>query len=265
MDTIEQLPFTNPALPLWREAFAGADWVRLHMSPTYVGWGVPKGSGEPVVLVPGFLASDASMLELKLWLERMGYRSYFAGFGRNTRCPKDLTENLCERVEQVRLETEEPVTLIGHSLGGCLARSAARACPDNVKHVVTLGSPVSGVQVHPLVMAAGERVRRGRCDATCYLPMMMPLPEGVTETSIFSKTDGIVDWRTCAARGARAVEVTGTHIGMVWNPQVYREIALALSWDDEPTEPTQQPRLARRAAKRCRRHPKAGASLPRAA
>lgn len=242
--------FTNPQLPIWREAFAGADWMRLHMSPTYTGWGVRKGRGEPVVLVPGFLASDASMVELKLWLERMGYRSYFARFGRNTGCPKELTEKLCERVEQAQCETEEPVTLIGHSLGGCLARSAAIACPENVKQVVTLGSPVNGARVHPLVMAAGEYVRRGECDATCYLPMMLPLPPGVTETSIFSKTDGIVDWHTCTARGARAVEVSGTHIGMVWNPQVYREIARALAPDDEPTEPAHLPRVAHPATRR---------------
>ena len=242
----QTVQYANPNLPLWREAFAGGDWVRLHFSPVYIGIGVTKGEGEPVVLVPGFTASDQSLLELKVWLERMGYRAYYSGLGRNVGCPTDLTKALCETVERAYTETGQKVTLIGHSLGGCIARATAIRCPKHIARVVTLGSPVRGVAVHPLVLAAGERLNQGDCDEACYLPMQAELPGGIAETCIYTKTDGVVDWRTCATAASRKIEVSGTHVGLIWNPEVYREIGRVLAEGVEPTAARlQRPRTCR--------------------
>jgi pimeloyl-ACP methyl ester carboxylesterase len=229
--------YANPNLPLWREAFAGADWMRLRFSPVYVGIGVARGDGQPVVVVPGFTARDESLLELKVSLERMGYRAYYSGLGRNVGCPADLTGTLLETVERAYAHTGQKVNLVGHSLGGCLARAVAIRCPDTVAHVITLGSPVRGASVHPWVLAAGEMLGHGDCDETCYLPMQAELPRDVGETCIYTKTDGVVDWHTCATRASRKIEVNGTHVGLIWNPQAYREIARVLADGHEPTAP----------------------------
>jgi pimeloyl-ACP methyl ester carboxylesterase len=182
----------------------------------------------------------------------MGYRAYYSGLGRNVGCPKDLTETLCETVDRAHAETGKKVTLVGHSLGGCLARAVAIRCPDNVAHVITLGSPVQGASVHPWVLAAGEMLGRGDCDETCYLPMQAELPRGIGETCIFTKTDGVVDWHTCATRASRKVEVSGTHVGLIWNPQAYREIARVLAAAHEPTAPlAMRPRRHRPAQRSC--------------
>jgi pimeloyl-ACP methyl ester carboxylesterase len=220
----------------------------------YIGIGVVKGEGEPVVLVPGFAASDNSLLELKVWLERMGYRAYYSGLGRNVGCPTDLTKTLCEAVERAYSETGQKVTLVGHSLGGCIARATAIRCPKHIARVVTLGSPVRGVAVHPLVLAAGDYLGHGECDEGCYLPMQADLPRGIDETCVYTKTDGVVDWRTCATARSRKVEVSGTHVGLIWNPEVYREIGRVLAAGVEPTKPKVQRLQVCRPTKLARRH-----------
>lgn len=215
-------------LPLWREAFAGVDWWELHFSAAYAGVGVPRGSGEPVVLVPGLMARDESMLELKCWLERMGYDSRHSEIGRIAGCPEALAEQLSARVGEVFSRTNKPVTIIGHSLGGCLARRVAMMRPEQVRHIITLGSPVQGASVHPAILALRETP--SHCGIKCYRHLQAALPPGISETCIFTKTDGVVDWRTCTrATRSRNVEVRSTHVGLVWNGQVFGEIGRTLA------------------------------------
>ncbi len=105
---------TQPAdLPIWRELFFGAEWLGLVLSPVYRGDGVPKGSRQPVILVPGFLASDASMHELHLWLERVGYDAHVGGIGRNIDCPDVELARLLEQIEKVSRATAQTVRLVG--------------------------------------------------------------------------------------------------------------------------------------------------------
>jgi len=216
-------------LPLWRELFAGVDWLALRLSPIYFGLGAQRGDGSPVVVVPGLFGSDAYLKELHSWLNRIGYKAYFSGIGVNARCPKLLTRRLLETVERAAREAGRPVRLIGHSLGGLLARGAALQRPDLICQVITLGSPVNGVRTHPLVAAAAQHVGRS-CTPGCVNDLQAPLSESVAEVSIFSKTDGVLDWRTCIRDDGRpAREVAGTHGGLVANPQVYRELSQLLS------------------------------------
>jgi pimeloyl-ACP methyl ester carboxylesterase len=227
---IKRTHYMNPWLPLWREQFAGLDWLCLRGSGEYRGRGLPKGDGEAVVLVPGFMASDVCFGELASWLKRMGYTPYLSNVGRNMDCADVVLERLLETVDKAHAETGARVTVIGHSLGGLLGRGVALARPGAVARVITLASPVNGVRVHPAVVLASELARID-CDGSCAAPMQRPLPAGVAEYNVFSKRDGIVDWRTCVSDGATPVEVRGTHVGMIVNRAVYAAIANALATD----------------------------------
>lgn len=230
-------------MPIWRETLVGLDWLSLRMSPVFYGYGVTHGDGAPVVLVPGFLASDWYLLELYYWLRRIGYRPYLSRIGRNAECLEVLSERLFKTIETAQAETGRPVHLIGHSLGGMLSRSAACQRPDRIASVITLGSPFRGVRSHPLVMHASRAVRARlhrqrqqpdcftgycRCDAVTALQTLPP--PSLPQIAIFTRSDGIVDWRACINDNpATDFEVPGTHIGLAFNPAVYRLIAQRLA------------------------------------
>ena len=206
--------------------------------PLFYGCGVPRGDGAGVVLVPGFLGTDWYLLELHGWLGRLGYRSHLSRIGRNAECLDLLSGRLLETVERAREATGRPVHLIGHSLGGMLTRSLATRRPDLVASVVTLGSPFRGVRSHPLVLLVSERVRArvrrddrpdcytGYCRCEAVTGLEGAFPASVPQLAVYTRTDGIVDWRMCLGDDpASNVEVTGTHVGLVANPAVYRAVA----------------------------------------
>jgi len=235
--------------PIWLEALFPVDWLALHLSPVYYGFGVPRGHGEPVVVVPGFLGDDRYLTELYLWLRRVGYRPYFSGIGRNVDCPEILTQRLLMTVHQAHQETGKDVTIVGHSLGGMLARGAAHRAPSLVKHVITMASPFRGVQAHPMVLSVanfvrsnivGERKRRREVTSKCFTPQCScefvttmrdeERPHGFERDAIYSKCDGVVDWRVCVEDEENLNhEVTATHIGMAFNPDVYRKLGNLLA------------------------------------
>jgi len=235
-------------VPIWREALAGLDWLALRASPIFYGCGAPRGDGAPVVVVPGFLGTDLYLLELSLWLGRIGYRPYRSSIGRNDECIDVLARRLLGTIERAHEETGRTVHLIGHSLGGMLSRAAAVRRPEDIASVITLGSPFRGVRSHPLVMDAVRAVRarvlqEGRrpecytghcgCDGISAFWAVPPVPH----IAVYTKTDGIVDWRVCVNDDpAIDFEVSGTHVGLVFNPAVYRLIAARLA--ATPSEPT---------------------------
>jgi pimeloyl-ACP methyl ester carboxylesterase len=239
--------------PIWMEALFPLDWLALHASPVYYGFGVPRGHGEPVVVVPGFLGSDRYLTELVLWLRRINYRPYFSGIGRNVDCPELLTQRLLITVEQAFDDTHQKVTIVGHSLGGMLARATGHRAPSLVKQVITMGSPFRSVRAHPVVLSAAnlvrsnivrERRQRREVTNTCFTPecscgfvttLKQEAEDGFRSrpferAAIFSKCDGIVDWRSCIEEEDEFNrEVTSTHIGMAFNPDVYRTLANLLA------------------------------------
>jgi triacylglycerol lipase len=234
--------------PIWREALFGADWLALHLSPVFAGCGVPRGRGEPVVLVPGFLASDISMVELHQWLSRLGYRPYFSQIGRNADCPDHLATALLESVRHAQRETGQQVRLIGHSLGGMLARSVALSFPEHVAMVLSLGSPFRDVvRAHPMVLGAADTLRQmsrsgriganirpscfsGHCTCPFTKNMLNPEDYQVPHFAVFSRNDGVVDWQSCLETEEDLNdEVHSTHIGMAFSPEVYRVIGRRLA------------------------------------
>jgi len=239
------------SLPIWREGLAGLDWLALRAAPVFYGYGVPRGDSSATVLVPGFLGTDWYLLELYGWLARLGYRPYLSRIGRNADCLDLLSTRLLQTVERARAGTGRPVHLIGHSLGGILARSLATRHPELVASVTTLGSPFRGIRSHPFVLLASDRVRAqvrrddrpdcytGYCRCPAVSGLEAPFPTSVPQLAVFTRTDGIVDWRVCVTDDAAAnVEVAGTHVGLVANPGAYRAIAHHLAAARRPAATT---------------------------
>lgn len=248
-DPFSQDPSVGPAnTPMWREVFAGWDWLSLHLSPTWAGCGLPRGRGEPVVVVPGFLGSDTYLIELYSWLARMGYRPYFSNIGQNADCPDHLANVLLHTVKLAHEETGQKVRLIGHSLGGMLARTVALEYPEHVAGVISMGSPIrDSVRAHPMILSAVEAIRRGsrrggagsnikpscfsgHCTCTFVKNMLAPEAFRVPHFAIFSKHDGVVDWKECMEDDdSLNDEVDSTHVGMAFHPGVYRALARRLA------------------------------------
>jgi triacylglycerol lipase len=234
-------------ISIWKEVLFGAELLLLHASPVYYGLGIPRGDGSAVVVIPGFLGSDFYLSHLHAWLGRIGYRSYTSGIGLNAECPNLLIRHkLNEVVETALSDTGRKIHLIGHSLGGIIARAVAAQRPECVASVITLGSPFRGTVAHQSILRAAATVRshilkeRGRavlpdcytarctCDFVCSL--RTAICDEVAQTAIYTKDDGVVDWRYCIS-GDPSVdfEVPGTHIGMVYNASAYGVIAARLA------------------------------------
>lgn len=228
--------------PAWHEAFVPAEWTALRMSDVYRGDGVPRGDGAPVVLVHGFLTRGGYLFELRDWLDRIGYRARIAPIGWNTDCPDVLTNRLLDVVATTRAEVGRPVHLVGHSLGGVLARAAAARNRDAVASVATLSSPFRGLSVHPALNVAArivrDRIHRERgasvrpecftfsCGCPTVEALDRPLPADLPQLAIVTRFDGLVDWRYCMDEATtRVVHVTASHIGLAFNPQAYEALA----------------------------------------
>jgi pimeloyl-ACP methyl ester carboxylesterase len=225
------------------------DWLALRASPVYYGVGVPRGNGEPVVVIPGFLGSDTYLMEMFNWLRRIGYTPYYSRIGRNAECPDVLRERLFATIDEAQIENGSKVRLIGHSLGGLLARSAAQERPDQVSQVICLASPFNDIRVHPMVLAAADFVRdrikaqrkssvneqkrdcyTGGCTCAFASSLRGDFPESVHRAAIYTETDGVVDWQSCVEDEEELnTKVSGTHSGLAFNPQVYRKIAKLLA------------------------------------
>jgi triacylglycerol lipase len=242
---IMSLPYPHLP-PLWRESRIGLEWAALRRSDVFHGAGVPDGEGRGVLLVPGFLAGDGSLGTMTQWLRAAGYRTKRAGIRSNVACSEVACTRLEERLECLAARTGRRVVIVGQSRGGVLAKALGARRADLVSGVVTLGAPVvSQLAVHPIVLAQvgvlaalgsgpvpgliSWRCLRGDCCARFRESVSGPLPPGVGYVALYSRTDGIVDWRSCMDPGADAcVEVRASHCGMGMNADVYHAIARAL-------------------------------------
>jgi len=234
-------------IPIWKEALFGAELLLLHASPVYYGLGIPRGDNSAVVVIPGFLGSDVYVTHLQSWLERIGYRAYFSGIGMNAECPNLLIRyRLAATIDKALAETGRKIHLIGHSLGGIIARSVAGQRPKDIASVITLGAPLQGTVMHPSVLRAANVVRSQilkqhgssvlpecytpRCTCSFLSSLRCTTPASVMQTAIYTKDDGIVDWRYCRTGNSDSdFEVPGTHVGLVFNASVYTIIAERLA------------------------------------
>ncbi len=192
----------------------------------------PPGDGRPILVIPGFLCSDLSTSMLRRFLRRIGYRAYGWKQGINWGPKPGVRTRLLHRVHQLQERWGQPVTIIGWSLGGFYARELACIRPDLIREVITLGSPLHGTPQSTAVWNAFLWLNRRHMPQLGRGELQFPLPQGVPCLSIFSKGDGIVPWQYCVpARGhwGRKQEVSGSHIGLVANPEVMRILGQHLS------------------------------------
>ena len=225
--------------PLWRELRPAAD---LGTAPP---WDA-DGSGPAVLLVPGFMAGDASLRVLAAGVARHGYRPVMSGIERNVDCSGATVERLVDRLEVAAAMHGGPVAVVGHSRGGLLARALTLRRPDLVDALVTLGSPhADQLALHPVVLGQvvalgmfgtlGVRgVLRlgcggGACCASFNEALAAPLPNELPYLSLYSRRDGVVDWRACLDPLGRHREVDTTHCGMVASSTVLDHILTTLA------------------------------------
>jgi pimeloyl-ACP methyl ester carboxylesterase len=210
----------------------------------------PERGLEPVVLVPGFLAGDGSLGLMARHLRALGYRTYRSTMHANVGCTQTASEALERRIEAIALKRGRKVTVVGHSLGGLLARGLAGRRPDLVEGIVTLGSPILAPgAAHPILLfdlAVVIRLQRaglgrmmgsdctsGDCARLSWEQARVPLTGEVAFTSVFSRRDGVIDWRSCLDPQAAAVEVPTSHLGMAFDPIVLDVVADTLAANRE--------------------------------
>src|SRR3954471_12230456 len=232
--------------PLWREGRFGLEAAALMRSRVWRGEGIDDAGSQPVMLIPGFLAGDDSLGLMARWLRRSGHHTSKAGMRANVNCSEAAYERLLERLEALADERGERVAIIGQSRGGNFAKVLAVRRPDLVSGIVTLGSPqLNPLAVHPLVHAQVYVVgtigtlgakrffrhscRWGDCCSTFWEDLDGPTPDAVGSLSVYSRSDGIVDWRACLDPCAEHVEIDSSHCGMAVHPEAYRAVAGALA------------------------------------
>ncbi|PWN03189.1 alpha/beta hydrolase [Nocardioides silvaticus] len=198
----------------------------------------PSGAGRPVLVIPGFQATDGMTRRLRSHLRRHDFRVHGWGLGSNIGLTDQRIDGLVDRFEQLRKQYDEPVSIVGWSFGGVLARWLAHTYPGDVRQVVCLGSPwrAQGERTRATGMFERSRRKHGISDRAKPMVDLLRGPVPVPCTAVYSKTDGIVPWRGCAVDVATSpvaenVVVPSSHVGMVANPLVLDVVVDRLTQD----------------------------------
>jgi triacylglycerol lipase len=205
--------------------FAGHAWTwRL---------GARAAKSRSILLIPGFLAGDATLYPFANWLRLRGHQVFFSGILANTDCPRRVIDRLANIVLERRARAGEKLVVIGHSLGGIYARELGRRLPECIEQVILLASPIKDPLIHsnPYVKMLAVLTRHihetahacnGELATICGVHGA-EVPH-IPETLIYSKSDGVVDWASCIENGpnVRAFEVDSTHCGLPYNLDTLR-------------------------------------------
>ena len=194
-----------------------------------------RGDGHPVLVLPGMLASDTSTVPLRAFLRDRGYHVHGWKLGPNHGPRPGAEERMQERLAELFERHGRKVSLIGWSLGGVFARELARRTPEQVRSVITLGSPFAGSPKASNAWKVYERVSGSKAEPQPQRgDMGRPMP--VPATAIYSRSDGIVNWRGCLEREgpqAENIEIDGSHCGLGHNPAVLFAIADRLAQPED--------------------------------
>jgi len=193
----------------------------------------PPGDGRPVLLIPGLVIGDRALRPMRAYLRRLGYAAETWGLGPNlgARTVGPQNERLHARIEAIAAEAG-PVTLIGVSLGGMMARLAAhRLGPGKIRQVITIASPYAAGPRATNVWRAFQLFTGERIDdpglAARLAELARPLP--VPASAIWSAGDGLVQGLACHDPQARAIKLRGSHLGMHFRGSVLRAVAAELA------------------------------------
>ena len=201
---------------------------------------LPAGDGHGIVLMPGFLGADGYNAPLCRYLNELGYQGVGWEQGRNLGPRGDLLERVAEHIVDLSKQTGGKVTLIGHSLGGIYARELAKEIPDEVRQVISLGSPFGEGR------DTGSYPRRlfsilNPDEEVTIAEHLLTEPPPVPTTAVYSRGDGICNWVTCLQQGNHAntqnIRVRGSHCGLTFNPMVWFLLADRLAQDEDNWQP----------------------------
>lgn len=196
---------------------------------------LPKGDGHPVLVLPGFLASDYSTRPMRRLLNDLGYDARGWNLGRNVKFNEEREFQMSELISDIFEQTGQKMSIVGWSLGGVFAREMAKLHAEKVRMVISLGSPISSDRKHSapsrLFEAINGKVTGPEADGR-YADLEQAPP--VPTTSILTKMDGVVAWRGSLQHPSKGEQtenilVPASHIGLGVNPLVMLAIADRLS------------------------------------
>jgi len=202
----------------------------------------PRGDGHPVLVLPGFMASDFSTRALRAFLRRRGYAAHGWKLGRNTGPNPPLVEGMASRLQELHQRHGRKISLIGWSLGGVYARELARHYSSAVRLVITLASPFRDLDAVNVPRFLIGRRQRHPEEITWREQLRAPLP--MPTTAIYSHSDGIAAWRSCAVDPgplAENIEVESSHLGIGHHPVVLLAIADRLAQPEGAWKPFRPP------------------------
>ncbi len=214
--------------------FAGLVYTRRFLEK------MPKGDGHVVAVLPGFLGDDGYSAPLRKYLARQGYEAVGWEQGRNLGPRGDLLDRTLDHLSNLAARSGGKVSLVGHSLGGIYARELAKQMPDDIRQVISLGSPF------------GEGRHSGSYPSRLFSALnpddeieidqdALTLPPPVPTTAVYSKGDGVVNWLTCFQDGkfkqAQNIQVWGSHCGLTVNPMVWFLLAERLAQAEDAWTP----------------------------
>lgn len=190
--------------------------------------GLPDGRGHVVLVVPAFLTTDHATRPLRQFLTRCGYRAFGAGFGVNWGPTKPIRRALRDRLEALARLEGGPISLVGVSLGGLLARDLAHDRPRQVKRLITLVSPCrlpTASTIEPLFHLLAPWFDAGADAARLRSPVAAPV------TALYTRADGLVAWETCLPiePEGRSIPVGGAHVTICRNPAALEAVARILA------------------------------------
>lgn len=241
---IEQVPVRPPALGwLFLEGGRAAWEYGAYAATRPLLRRTARGDGHPVLVLPGLAASDLSTRPLRGFLRDLGYYVHGWRLGRNT-ARAELLEQLEPRLRSLRARHGRRVSLVGWSLGGIYAREIAKDVPEDVRQVITLGSPFAGPPQHASNAGRLYHWLSGRPVTEVPEDIRLADPPPVPTTSVYSRTDGVVAWQSCLERRSEITEnirVPGSHCGLGHNPLALAVVADRLAQPEgewQPFEPT---------------------------
>lgn len=193
-----------------------------------------KGDGHPVLIFPGLTLDGSSTADMRVRLRQLGYSVYDWQQGFNYGPETDFDrwlKLLSDQVVEIHARHQRPVSLIGCSLGGIYARELAKLNPGIVRQVITLATPflkcgTSADESTSIEFLGNSFLTNG--------PLLRRLNENpnVPCSSIFSQSDGILNWKSCMKEETplfRNIEVVGvSHLGMPHHPDVFNVVCLLL-------------------------------------
>ncbi len=204
--------------------------LSLHTAPLALPWlaRAPRGDGHGVVVLPGLMATDTSTGPLRAFLRGLGYLPRGWKLGRNLGPTQRAIDGMRRIIRELADSTGSPVSLVGWSLGGIYARELAREDPTLVRRVITLGSPFA--LTNPAQSRAEPAYQRAAHRHSVRIPtraqIIRPIP--VPSTAVFSRRDGIVQWRSCIEPQSSShenIEVRCAHLGFGVDPATLWAVA----------------------------------------